>query len=70
MKGELLGYVGVAQDVTEQKKYEESLRRATQSAERANSAQALHITLACDVEEPQHMLVKTMDVERLSNLSQ
>jgi hypothetical protein len=26
-EGELLGYVGVAQDVTQQKQYEESLRR-------------------------------------------
>ena len=42
-EGELLGYVGVARDVTQQKRYEESLLQATQNAERANDAKSLFL---------------------------
>jgi PAS domain S-box-containing protein len=38
--GELMGYIGVAHDVTRQKKYEGSLREATQRAESANRAKS------------------------------
>jgi PAS domain S-box-containing protein len=38
--GELIGYIGVAHDVTRQKLYEESLRDATQRAENANRAKS------------------------------
>jgi PAS domain S-box-containing protein len=38
--GELVGYTGVAHDVTRQKQYEESLRDATQKAENANRAKS------------------------------
>ena len=38
--GELMGYIGVAHDVTRQKQYEESLRDATQKAENANRAKS------------------------------
>lgn len=38
--GELLGYLGVAHDVTRQKQYERSLKDATQKAEQANQAKS------------------------------
>jgi PAS domain S-box-containing protein len=38
--GELMGYIGVAHDVAQQKRYEESLRDATQRAENANRAKS------------------------------
>jgi PAS domain S-box-containing protein len=40
LTGELIGYIGVAHDVTRQKQYEESLREATQRAENANRAKS------------------------------
>jgi PAS domain S-box-containing protein len=40
LTGELIGYIGVAHDVTRQKQYEESLRDATQRAENANRAKS------------------------------
>jgi PAS domain S-box-containing protein len=40
LTGELIGYIGVAHDVTRQNQYEESLREATQRAERANQAKS------------------------------
>jgi PAS domain S-box-containing protein len=40
LAGELVGYIGVAHDVTRQKQYEESLRDATQRAENANRAKS------------------------------
>jgi PAS domain S-box-containing protein len=40
VEGKLVGYVGVARDVTNQRKYEESLRQATHKAEHANRAKS------------------------------
>jgi PAS domain S-box-containing protein len=40
LTGELMGYIGVAHDVTRQKQVEESLRDATQRAENANRAKS------------------------------
>src|ERR1700689_319896 len=42
-EGELLGYVGVAQDVTQQKQYEESLRRARQEGGQEKGAKSLFL---------------------------
>jgi PAS domain S-box-containing protein len=40
LTGELIGYIGVAHDVTRQKQYEESLRDTMQKAENANRAKS------------------------------
>ena len=40
LTGALIGYIGVAHDVTRQKQYEESLREATMRAEHANHAKS------------------------------
>jgi PAS domain S-box-containing protein len=40
LTGELIGYIGVAHDVTRQTQYEESLRDATHRAEQANRAKS------------------------------
>jgi PAS domain S-box-containing protein len=56
--GELLGYVSVAQDVTQQKQYEESLRRATQNAEKANGAKSLFLAnMSHEIRTPMHAVI-------------
>jgi PAS domain S-box-containing protein len=57
-EGELLGYVSVAQDVTQQKKYEESLRRATRVAEKASSAKSLFLAnMSHEIRTPMHAVI-------------
>ena len=57
-EGDPLGYVGVAQDVTKQKQYEESLRRATQNAEKANSAKSLFLAnMSHEIRTPMHAVI-------------
>jgi len=57
-EGELLGYVGVAQDVTQHKQYEESLRRATQNAEKANNAKSLFLAnMSHEIRTPMHAVI-------------
>jgi PAS domain S-box-containing protein len=57
-EGELLGYVCVAQDVTQQKRYHESLREATQSAARANSAKSLFLAnMSHEIRTPMNAVI-------------
>jgi PAS domain S-box-containing protein len=57
-EGELLGYVGVAQDVTQRNQYEQSLRRATLNAERANSAKSLFLAnMSHEIRTPMHAVI-------------
>jgi PAS domain S-box-containing protein len=57
-EGELLGYLGVAQDVTAQKQYEESLRRATQEAEKANGAKSLFLAnMSHEIRTPMNAVI-------------
>ena len=57
-EGELLGYVGVARDVTQQKHYEESLRQATQNAEKANRAKRLSLAnMSHEIRTPMNAVI-------------
>ncbi len=56
--GELLGYVAVAQDMTEQKRDAESLRRATLDAEKANSAKSLFLAnMSHEIRTPMNAVI-------------
>jgi PAS domain S-box-containing protein len=70
-EGELLGYVSVAQDVTQQKQYEESLRRATQNAERANSAKSLFLAnMSHEIRTPMNAVIGLTYLLEQTSLSQ
>jgi PAS domain S-box-containing protein len=57
-EGAALGYVGVALDVTQQKQYEESLRRATQEAEKANGAKSLFLAnMSHEIRTPMNAVI-------------
>jgi PAS domain S-box-containing protein len=56
--GELLGYVGFAHDVTRQKHHEESLRRATSEAKRANGAKSLFLAnMSHEIRTPMNAVI-------------
>ena len=56
--GELLGYVGVAHDVTRQKHYEASLRRAMGKAEQASGAKSLFLAnMSHEIRTPMNAVI-------------
>jgi PAS domain S-box-containing protein len=56
--GELLGYVGFAHDVTRQRHYEESLRRAITEAKRANGAKSLFLAnMSHEIRTPMNAVI-------------
>jgi PAS domain S-box-containing protein len=56
--GNLLGYVGLAHDVTRQKHHEESLRRATDEARRANGAKSLFLAnMSHEIRTPMNAVI-------------
>ncbi|HWJ34840.1 MAG TPA: PAS domain S-box protein [Steroidobacteraceae bacterium] len=56
--GELLGYVGVAHDVTRQKHYEASLRRAMGKAEQASGAKSIFLAnMSHEIRTPMNAVI-------------
>jgi PAS domain S-box-containing protein len=77
--GNLLGYVGFAHDVTRQKHYEESLRRATHEAKRANGAKSLFLAnMSHEIRTPMNAVIgltyllgqTSLNAEQLESVAQ
>jgi PAS domain S-box-containing protein len=57
-EGELLGYLSVAHDVTQQKQYEQSLREATHRAEHANLAKSAFLAnMSHEIRTPMNAVI-------------